>query len=270
MSGAPTSSRATVVPRPSDRLGTLEEHGAGEAARHIEAGGIGAGVDPGSLVQGPAESRPFIHLVAGHGHDFQFDIQAQPRHQPACQFAEGESMAHDERRGADEALPARLQNRSLDGPTGGIGPVQYPDRLAGPGAGLQQVGQGGDEGVNAGADVLKVHQQDVEGLQHGGGRPAHLAIEAEDRDAVDRVTIVLGLDHVVLLIAAHAMLGAEGGGDGQSGRRHQGIQTGLARGRHGRRMPQQGQTPATQGLQAGAGEENRDAGLHGGEVPYRW
>src|SRR5690606_20644755 len=45
------------------------------------------------------------------------------------------------------------------------------------------------------------------------GWAAHLAVEAEQRDAVARIDLVRGLDHVVLLVTFDAMLRPERGGD---------------------------------------------------------
>ena len=56
-------------------------------------------------------------------------------------------------------------------------------------------------------------EDDVERVHHRVGRPAHLAVEAEHRDAVHRIVEVRRLDHVVLLVAAQAVLRAERGGE---------------------------------------------------------
>ena len=117
------------------------------------------------------------------------------------------------RAGADEALPAGAQRQAFDRPAGRVGPVEHPDRLAVLGGGLEHVPQRGDEGVDAAAEVLQVDQQDIERLHHRVGRPAHFAVEAEHRDAVHRIVEVRRLDHVVLLVAAQAVLRAEGGGE---------------------------------------------------------
>ena len=42
---------------------------------------------------------------------------------------------------------------------------------------------------------------------------ADLAVEAEHRDFVDRIDEIRALDHIVLLVAAQAVLRTEGGGE---------------------------------------------------------
>jgi hypothetical protein len=76
--------------------------------------------------------------------------------------------------------------------------------------GLEHVKQRGDEGVDAAAEVLQVDEQDVERSHRLAGRPADLAVQAEDRNAERRVGIVRRLDHIVLLVAAQPVLGPEG------------------------------------------------------------
>ena len=105
-----------------------------------------------------------------------------------------------------------LEQQALDRPADRVRPVEHPDRLAVPRGRLEHVAQRRDERVDARAEVLQVDQQHVERLHHRRRRPAHLAVEAEDRDPVGRILVVVGLDHVVLLVAAHAVLRAEGGG----------------------------------------------------------
>ena len=81
------------------------------------------------------------------------------------------------------------------------------------GRGLEQVEQRRDEGVDAAAEVLQVEQEHVGRAHHLPGRTAHLAVKAEHRNAVGRIGLVRGLDHIVLLVALQPMLRAEGGGD---------------------------------------------------------
>ena len=79
--------------------------------------------------------------------------------------------------------------------------------------GLEHVPERGDEGVDAAAEVLEVHEDDVEGPHRLARGSPHLAVKAEHRHAVDRIGEIGCLHHVVLLVAAHAVLRAEGGGE---------------------------------------------------------
>jgi len=74
---------------------------------------------------------------------------------------------------------------------------------------LEDVRERRDERVDPAAEVLEIDQQDVEGLHHGVGRPPHLAIQAEHGNSVHRIGEVARFDHVVLLVAAQAVLGPE-------------------------------------------------------------
>jgi hypothetical protein len=66
-----------------------------------------------------------------------------------------------------------------------------------------------DVGVDAGADVLKIDDEGVEPLQHGGRRLACLAVERIDRHASQVVARVRRLDHVLLEIRPEAVLRPE-------------------------------------------------------------
>ncbi len=133
-------------------------------------------------------------------------------------------MAHRHRSGADEALPAGLQPQAFGGPADGIGAIQHPHRLAMFGRRFQDVAERGDERIDAAPQVLKIDEDDIEGVHHRIRRPAHLSIQTEDRDAMHRIVEVGRLDHVVLLVAAQAMLRTEGGGDVQAAARGQPVE----------------------------------------------
>ena len=146
------------------------------------------------------------------------DVEVEVVDEPLAELAERQAVAHRDRAGADEALPARTKRQPLDRSAGGIGPVEHPHALAMLGGGFEHVKQGRDVGVDAAAEVLQVDQDRVERAHRLAGRAAVLAVEAEDGDSVGRVGEVRGLHHIVLEVAADAMLGAEHGGHVQPGR----------------------------------------------------
>ena len=197
---------------PFRQRGAFEHHRAGVAARHPEVRRVGAGVDPDALAERPAVTRPRPRLPAFHRHHLALHVELERLDEPACELAQREAVAHRQRPGADEALPARAQLRAFDRPARGVGPVEHPDFLRVRGGRLEHVAQRGDEGVDAAAEVLQVHQQDIEALHHRCGRAAHFAVQAVHRDAVHGIGEVLRLDHVVLLVAAQAVLRPEGRG----------------------------------------------------------
>jgi hypothetical protein len=161
---------------------------------------------------GASSGLPALHL----DHAI-IDVELEVIDEPAAELAERQAVAHRHRPGADEALPARAQRQPFDRAARGIGPVEHPDALAVLGRGFEHVEQRRDEGVDAAAEVLQVDQDRVERAHRLAGRAAHLAVEAEHRDAVDRIGEVVGLDHIVLLVAAQPMLRAEGGGEVHAG-----------------------------------------------------
>ena len=204
----------------------FEHHRAGVATRHRQVGCVRAGVDPGPLAERPAEAGAGFGLPVAHGNDLPVEVELQRAHEPAGELAQGEAVAHRQRAGADETLPARAQGQPFDRPARGVRTVEDIDALAVRGGGFEHVAQGGDEGVDAAAEVLQVDQQDVESLHHRRGRPPDFAVEAEDRDAVDGVEVIGGFDHVVLLVAAQPVLRPEGGAEaevGAGGERVEGV-----------------------------------------------
>ena len=173
-------------------------------------------------------------------------------------------MTHGQRSGADEALPAASQPRAFHGPAGGIGAIQHPHGLAVGGRRFQEVAQRRDEGIDPAPQILQVDEDHVERVHHRVRRPAHLAIQAEHRDAMRRVVEVGRLDHVVLLVAAQPVLRTEGGGNRDVTARGQRVQRvpQVVRDRGG--VGEQRGAPALERRpKRGVGEEPVDAEVHG-------
>ena len=184
-----------------------------------------------------------------------------------AELAQGQAVAHRHRARANEAFPAGTQGEALDRAAGGVGAIQDPDGFAMGGGGFEHVPERGDEGVDAAAEILQVDQQDVEGVHHGVGRAADFAIEAEHRDLVDGIAEIRALDHVVLLVTAQAVLGAEGGGEIQVRQGGQGVEGVGEVLRHRGRVGQQGDASASQrGAQGGVLQQAVEAESHEGSV----
>src|SRR6478752_10272142 len=79
--------------------------------------------------------------------------------------------------------------------------------------GFEDVTQGRDEGVDAATEVLQIDEHHIERINHRVRWFAHLAIKTENGNTVHRIAVVRRLDHVVLFIAAQAVLWSEGGAD---------------------------------------------------------
>jgi hypothetical protein len=173
----------------------------------------------------------------------QFDIDAELAHEPARHLAHGEAVAHRHRSRSDEALPTGAQREALDRAPRRVRAVEHPHRLAEPAALLEHIAERGDEGVDAATEILQVDEQRIAVREHRIGGSAHLAVEAEHRDAERGVAEVRRLDHVVLLVAAQPVLRPESRGDGEPRRRGQRIQrmppAARARLGHGGRMREQ-------------------------------
>ena len=197
-------------PAPLGERGPFQQDGAGEAARHPEVRGVGAGVHPGAFAEWPAESRTSRRRPVLHRDDLALDIEAERAHEPAGELSQREAVTHRQRSSADEALPPLPQAEPFDRSTDGVRPIEDPHALLPSRRFLEDVAQGGDEGVDAATDVLQIDEEDVEGVHHRRRRPAHLAVQAEDRDPVHGVDEVGRLHHVVLLVAPEPVLGTEG------------------------------------------------------------
>ena len=133
--------------------------------------------------------------------------------EPVPHLAHRQPVPHHHRPRADKAFPALAEPRALDRTPGRVGPVEHPYRLAMLGGGFEDVEQGRHIGVDAAAQILQVDEHHVEGVHRLPRRPPHLAIEAEHRHAVSRIGEVGRLHHIVLKVAAHAMLRPEHRGD---------------------------------------------------------
>ncbi len=199
-------------PRRAPPLGkrrALKQHGSGITTRHRQVRCVRARVHPAALADRPAVTGRVRRSPSLHPDHAIVDVEPQRRPEPLPQFAHGQSVAHRHRPRADEALPARAQRQPLDRPAGRVRAIEHPHGFARPGGGLQHVAQRSNKRVDAAAEVLQVHQQHVERIEHPRGRPAHLAVEAEDGDAVRRIHEVRRFDHVVLLVSPQTVLRAE-------------------------------------------------------------
>ena len=91
-------------PAPLGERGPFQQDGAGEAARHPEVRGVGAGVHPGAFAEWPAESRTSHRRPVLHRDDLALDIEAERAHEPAGELSQREAVTHRQRSSADEAL----------------------------------------------------------------------------------------------------------------------------------------------------------------------
>ena len=173
-------------------------------------------------------------------------------------------MAHRHRPGADKAFPAGAQRQAFDRPADGIGPIQHPHRFAMLRCRFEDIAQRRDERINPATQILQIDQDHIECIHHRIRRLAHLAIEAEHRDAMHRIVEVRRLDHVVLLVAAQAMLRTEGSGDLHVAACGQRIQRMRQVFRDGSGMREQRHAPAVERrAQSGFGDQSIDAKFHG-------
>src|SRR6185437_14971759 len=115
------------------------------------------------------------------------DVEAEILDEPFAELAQGEAVAHRDRPGADEALPARSQSQPFNRPPRGIGPVEDPDALPMLGRGFEHVKKRRDEGVDPAAEILKVDEDGVERAHRLPARATDLAVQAEYRNLVNRI-----------------------------------------------------------------------------------
>ena len=243
----------------------FEHDRAGVAACHRHIRCVRARVDPGALAERPAVTGRRVGIPAVHADHRAIDVKAERVDEPARQFTHRQAVSHRQWAGADEAFPTRPQPQPLDWSSRRVGAVEDPYRLAVQRGGLEQVAQCRDEGVDAAAEILQIDEQHVAAGQHGWRRSAHRAVEAEHRDAVYRIEEVRRLDHVVLLVAAQSVLGAEGGAQLQIGEGRQGVDGVRQVGGDRRRVRDQGDAAAAQRpAQVRVGEQAVKSGLQDG------
>jgi len=126
--------------------------------------------------------------------------------QPLAHFAHGKPVPHRHGSSPNETFPSFLQDGPLDRPACRVGPVQHPYRFAMLGRRLQHISQGRDKCVDSAAQILKIDQHDIACIHRLRRRPPDFAVKAENRNIVNRIKIVLGFDHIVLLVAPQTML----------------------------------------------------------------
>ena len=71
---------------------------------------------------------------------------------------------------------------------------------------FQHIAQGRDEGVDAATEILQINQQHIEGIHHGVCRAAHIPVETKYGNTQHRIDEIRGFHHIVLLVAAQAVL----------------------------------------------------------------
>ena len=181
----------------------------------------------------------------------------QGRHLPQSQaVAHRDGVEPHER---PVALPHQVPFHRL--PAQRVGTVQDHHFLAGGGAGFQRQGRRPLEGVDAAPDVLEIDQKDIQVLQHRGRGLPGLGVKAEDGDHQLGVVPVGGLHHVVLLLAAEAVLGAEEHGELPAVKPRRDLPCGNEIGGDRRRVHEEADPSPPEPLRAGA-RENLQSGLH--------
>ena len=137
------------------------------------------------------------------------DVQLEVVDEPFSQFAKREAVAHRHRAGAHETLPACAQSQALDRTADRVGAIKHPYRLAILCGRFEHIEQRRYERVDTAAEILQVDQHHIARAHHLPSGATAFAIEAEHRNAVDRIVEIRAFDHVVLLIATHAVLRAK-------------------------------------------------------------
>src|SRR5580704_17360602 len=108
----------------------FEHHRARIGARHEKVWRIGTRIDPCPLAERPTEPWRRFGAPALHLDNVKFEVELEEFDEPAAEFAEGETVPHRKRSGADEALPPWSELHALGRTADRIGPVQHPDGLA--------------------------------------------------------------------------------------------------------------------------------------------
>ena len=193
-----------------------------------------AGIDDGALQrrqvgrrQHPRQPRLVVVLVsapAREGQHLDRGPQIEALVAQAGELADGQAVAQGYRKLSHERLVAGPQHRAFDGVAAdGVGPVADDHRDPAGRAGLQAFGHRVDVGVDAGADVLQVDDEQIDIGKHRRRGRAGLPVQGVHRHLEPRMPRVVRLDHVVLHVRAEPVLRAEEGGQPDLGRRRRDL-----------------------------------------------
>ena len=128
------------------------------------------------------------------------------------EFADGHAVAEGDFVDADEGSGLGVDG-AFDEGADGVGAVEDDEADFGGGGGFEAMGEGGDVGVEAAADVLDVENEGVEAGELGGGGGAAVAIEAVDGEAGGGVGGVG--DFRLVEVATDTVFGGEEGNEGE-------------------------------------------------------
>ncbi len=190
-------------------VGALDEAAAGIDESGVDGGHVGRGLHPGQA--GIFERH--LPFPAPHADDLHLHVEPTLFAEEQGQLADGEAVAHGKRVQAHEGGEGGFEEVALHRhPPEGVRAVEHHDLLALPGAGLEDVEHGVDEGVVARAHVLQVHDHRVETGERPRRGGARASVEAVHGEAGAVVAAVVHL-HQVLRVRPDAVLGAEEGGE---------------------------------------------------------
>ena len=168
-------------------VGSLNQAGSGIEQGRFKPGNAHAGHDPGPA---PVPESHFP-VQSPAGHHLQVAVQPffpvdHPGHFPA-----GQAIAHRKGVPAHKAVDFRLQDAALHPVSQGIGSVQHHQPLSCPGAVLQAVAKGGQEGIVPASHIRHiVHQGIKPGKQLLRQPLAVLGVQAAHRQTAEGVHLV--------------------------------------------------------------------------------
>src|SRR5262245_27902869 len=139
-------------------------------------GCVWARIHPWALAEWPTVPRRSRRLPTIHLHHLALHVEPQLANEPARELPQGKTVTHGQRSRAYKAFPTSSEPQPLYGAPDRIGPVEHPYRLAVLGSGFENITQGGDESVDAAADILQIDKQNIETVHHRRRRPAHFPV----------------------------------------------------------------------------------------------
>ena len=149
-----------------------------------------------------------VAFPAGHGNYFQAAADFKIIVKKTGQFADGQPMAHGDWIPPDKGAAVSGQAVALHiNAVDGIRTIQDQNLYVVFCSRLETVGQGVDKRIHPAADILQVHQQHIDGLEHAGVRNAGLSVQAEYRDLQRRIDEIGRFNHIVLFFGEKSMLG---------------------------------------------------------------
>ena len=162
----------------------------------------------------PVWSNHIRAIPVFHRQDGQFTIGECLVPELLCQFADSAAMPDGEGMHADKRFVIRIECRPFSRhPIDRIWPIEHNDCGAASFARAHAKVERPNKSVVTRPDVLKIHNQHIEPVQHFRSRLAMFTVKTVNRNVQTRMLVAFPFHHVVLCLAEKSVLRAKEGGE---------------------------------------------------------